>query len=473
MGAGQVRLRRKIAIASAAAIFTLLTGAKRRAAEPPSEPKPLSVTRSFEITDKPLVASFTLDRVLTQLIARAGVTGLTSDQLMRQMFDTQNPKSSAFDAGGAHCNDTMTNGVATFNGFPRRCPTPEGKLASVPDLAQQFFTLGLMNRFDQAPPDGSNCGQYRMVFAHKDNETSSNTLVRRHLIFEAVLPNPNPSAGLAACRPVAQFWADLSNIDSMDERRARLEKFYFEGIDGFAPVVDPANLAFPGGIRTLQQSANGGANFSARFYQFRLAKQCNETGCTLRFVPDVLESTLFGKLFDGTDTSAQARAARAQFVTQVSTLAIEDLNLMRMQIPHDALMVESDPLGDSAVTFFELAFDRSKTTPDGTAFSNDIQSELDRAGSRITPAQLMKRAEEQTCVGCHGFNGAVDFGGSVKLVVGFQGNPMISEDILADGEAGPKTRYGVDPIAEKQFAPHRLQILLDFLRDGRAPVHSQ
>ena len=51
--------------------------------------------------------------------------------------------------------------------------------------------------------------------------------------------------------------------------------------------------------------------------------------------------------------------------------------------------------------------------------------------------------------------------------------PMISDKIMMDGEGGPGTRYGVDPIVEKQFVPHRMQILQDFLRNGTAPVHSK
>ena len=457
----------------ALAVVILLTASRNRAVRPPETPKPLNPTRSFEITDKPIVTSFTLTRVLTQLIDRSGVSGLTADQLIRQMFDTQNPRAGSLDPDGPHCDDTFTNGVPSFNGFPRRCPTPEAKLAAVQNLAGQFFTIGLTNRFDQAPPDGSNCGQYRMVFAHKDSETSANSLVRRHLIFEAILPNPNPSLGLSACHPVAQFWADLSAVDSMDERRARLDKFYFEGLDGFAPVVDAANFAAPGGIRTFQQAADGTANLNLRFYQFRIARQCGSGGCTLRFTPDVLENMPFGLLFDGTNTSAQARALRSEFVKQVSTLAIEDLNLMSMKIPRDYLMAESEEPGTPFVAFYEGAFNNGKTTSDGVAFLANIQSQLDRAGSKITPNNVIVRAEEMGCAGCHGFNGAVPLGGSVKLVIGFQGAPMISEDILADGEAGPLTRYGVDPIAEKQFVPHRLQILTDFLHDGTPPVHSE
>jgi len=457
----------------AMAVVMLLTAARNRAVRPPELPATLNATRSFEITDKPIVTSFTLTRVLTQLIERSGVNGLTADQLIRQMFDTQTPRAGSLDPDGPHCDDMFTNGSPSFNGFPRRCPTPEGKLTSVPNLAGQFFTLGLVNRFDQAPPDGSNCGQYRMVFAHKDSETAASTFVRRHLIFEAVLPNPNPPLGLAGCRPVAKFWSDLSAVDSMDERRARLDTFFFQGLPGFAPVVDAPNFAEPGGIRTLQQSADGVTNISVRFYQFRLAKQCGATGCALRFTPDILENQPFGLLFDGTNTSAQARALRGEFLRHVPTLAIEDLNLMSMKLPRDYLIAEVEVPGPQFVAFFEGAFDNGKATSDGIAFRANIQSELDRAGSRITPNNVIVRAEEMSCTGCHGFNGAVPFGGSVKLVIGFQGSQMISEDILADGEAGPLTRYGVDPIIEKQFIPHRMQILTNFLLAGTPPVHSQ
>jgi len=459
--------------AIALAVVMVFVGARTRAVRPPALPKPLSITRSFLVTDKSIVAPLTLTRVLSKLIERSGVTGLTPDQLIRQMFDTQNPAPGLVDPNGPHCNDQFTNGLPSFNGFPRRCPAPEGTLAATQTLASEFFTLGLANRFDQAPADGANCGQYRMVFAHRDKDTIANELVRRHLIFEAVLPNPNPSMGLAACRPVAQFWANLSSIDSMDERRTRLEQFFFEGIPGFVPVIDQPNLAGAGGIRTFQQALDPVTNANARFYQFRLAKQCADGACTLRFVPDVLENTPFGLLFDARDESELARSLRDEFVAQIPTLVIEDVNLINMRISSRYLMAESNPNNDSAIRFFENAVIAADKSPQGTAFRARMQQELQRAGSNIRTDQLLKRAEELTCAGCHGFNGAVDFGGQVKLVVGFQGNQMVSEDILADGEDGPKSRFGIDPIIEKQFAPHRLMITEEFLKNGTPPVHSQ
>ena len=436
----------------------VLPGAQFRAVRQPS--KPLSVTRSFEITDKAIVSdpSFTLDRVLTQLVQRSGVPSLTPQQLLRQMFDTQNPRPGLADASAPHCDDTILNGQPSFNGLPRRCPTPEGALAATPYTSDEWFTLGIANRFDLTPPDGSNCGQYRLVFAHREANPDA---VQLHLIFEAVLPNPHPTLGLQGCRAVAQFWSDLSSVDSMETRRQRLEKFFFLGLDGFVPVVDPANLAFPGGVRTLQQTIPDPHN---RFYQFRLVKQCDNGGCTLRFQPDVLENQPYGLLFK--DTSSQGQAFRADFLKQVPGLATDDLLLFQMHIPNQYLMVESNPADTSPLPFVYEGFE----TP---SFMNDIQGELNRIGSKLTPVEIINRATEEGCVGCHGFSGGVYFGGNVKLAIGFLGLPMISDKIMMDGEGGPGTRYGVDPIVEKQFIPHRMQILQDFLRNGTAPVHSK
>lgn len=451
---------------AAGALVLSLTAAKTRAIRHPSPPRPLVATRSFVITDHSIVTNITLDRVLAQLIARSGVNGLSPQQLLRQMYDTQNPRPGLADPGGPHCDDTLLNGTPSFNGFPRRCPTPEGRLAATPHLESEYFALGVINRFDLAPADGSNCGQYRLVFARRE----PTVFVRIHFIFEPVLPNPNPSAGLSGCRAVAQFWSDLSAVDSMNERGALIEKFFFEGLDGFPPVIDPAHFAEPGGIRTLHQTLPAPGN---RSYQFRLAKECDAGDCTLRMVPDVLENMPFAQLFDAnvTDTPA-GRAFRDEFIRQVPTLAIQDVNLFRMRIPKEYLIVESNPIDSFPAFGFDLAFSNAKNTPKGAAFRGRIQAELDRIGSTLTPDQIILRAQVETCVGCHGL-GASNIGGGIILTPGFQGQPMISEDILMDGEAGPKTRFGVDPIIEKQFVPHRMQILLDFLQHGKAPVHSK
>lgn len=444
----------------------LLTGAARtRVVRAPAPAAELSLTRSFEITDKSILAPFTLDRVLAQLIARSGVAGLTGPQLLRQLFDTQNPRPGLADPSAPHCDDTLIAGVASFNGFPRRCPTPEGKLAATPFAADEYFPLGIANRFDLTPPDGANCGQYRLIFARKSSVAEE----RVHLIFEAVLPNPHPEQGLAACRPVAQFWADLSAVDSMSERSRRLQAFFFVGLEGFAPVIDPALYRSGGGVRAFEQSAGAPA---IRFYQFRLEKDCTSGMCTLRFVPDVLENMPFARLFNASIDSAQGRAFRDEFVRNVATLAAADVNLFFMNIPREYLIAESNPLDDEPAFIYDVPFSRAKTTPEGIAFRGRIQAELDRIGSRLTPEQIVTRAEHQNCVGCHAF-GRLDLGEGVQLVDSFNRFQVISEDELRDGEGGPSSRFGVMPVAEQQFIPNRMAILRDFLATGKAPGHSE
>ena len=215
----------RIAALSTAIVLTLVaaTGTSRRRAvpPPPAQITQLDARRSMVITDLVLLEGFTFQRVLDQLIARSGVPNITSAQLFRQWFDTQNPKPGLAEPAGPHCDDFMTNGSPSFNGLPRRCPTLEGALAATPFTSGEYFPIALVNRFDQAPADGSNCGQFRLVFARTMPFTQ-----RLHIIMEPVLRNPNPSAGLAGCRAVAEFWAGLTKVDSQADRRAKLESFF-------------------------------------------------------------------------------------------------------------------------------------------------------------------------------------------------------------------------------------------------------
>ncbi len=98
-------------------------------------------------------------------MARSGIPSVTSAQLYRQWLDTQNPKPGLADPASPHCDDFLKGGQPSFNDFPRRCPTPEANLASQPYFNGEYVPIGLTNRFDLAPPNGSNCGEYRLVFA--------------------------------------------------------------------------------------------------------------------------------------------------------------------------------------------------------------------------------------------------------------------------------------------------------------------
>ncbi|HKO56855.1 MAG TPA: hypothetical protein VJ276_13355 [Thermoanaerobaculia bacterium] len=449
---------------SALAILALVA-ARRRTYLPPVTP-PLVATRSFAVTDKAILDGFPFQRFMNALVERSG-TRTTSLGLYQQWFDTQNPKPGLVSADTPHCDDFTTDGKPSFNGFPRRCPTPEGKLALTnPFAAPEYIPIAVMNRFDLTPADGANCGEYRVIYARVGQ--GKDTL---HVIFEAVLPNPTPEAGLAGCRPVAQFWADLSAVDSLAERRARLERFFFTGIPGFEPVVDPTHYAgtSSGRARTAQLTV-GQADNSVRFYQFRLANECAGGDCQLRMLPDVLENMPHGRLFDGNDTSELAAQFRDELVTQVATLAVRDVNRFFMQLSPKYGMHESDPGGLAFI--YDGPFVRSQNTPAGIDFANRIQAELTRAGSALTPLQLINRAETQNCVGCHVLRGPVGEGVIFPAALGVEHVTERPEEML-DGEGGAKTRFRISPAVQDVFVPHRMEILRAFLATGKPPEHSK
>ena len=135
-------------------------------------------------------------------------------------------------------------------------------------------------------------------------------------------------------------------------------------------------------------------------------------------------------------------------------------------------IAESNPLDSDHVFRYVDRFTAAKAAPAGAAFNSRIQAELDRIGSTLTPEQIIFRAEGEGCVGCH-TQAIAFFGEDVKFIGGFIGAPMISDEFLSDGDGGPKSRYGVDPIIENEFMPHRMRILIDFLQSGKAPTHSK
>src|SRR5438309_6220548 len=154
----------------------VLAGAGRRGAVEP--PHALDARRSFVVTDQAILFGFSFERVMNAIVARSG-SRTTAVRLYQQLFDTQNAKPGLVSADASHCDDFLVNGRPSFNGLPRRCPTPEGPLAKSNPFTGDHIPLALVNRFDLAPADGSNCGQYRIIFAKQSSAPST----RVHFIF--------------------------------------------------------------------------------------------------------------------------------------------------------------------------------------------------------------------------------------------------------------------------------------------------
>jgi hypothetical protein len=88
-------------------------------------------------------------------------------------------------------------------GEPTRL-TPAGLLDDGPASAIGMEPLAVFNRFDLAPANWSHCGEHRIVYGKRNPDVPSPPN-RFLLIFEAAVPNPDPAAGEAGCRPITEF----------------------------------------------------------------------------------------------------------------------------------------------------------------------------------------------------------------------------------------------------------------------------
>ncbi len=423
-------MKRIITAVIAILSLVVLVSAKRRAVAPPAPVDlKLDASRSFAITDKAILDPFTFRRVLDAITAGSDVT---SEAFFRQWWNTQNEPQ---------CKDSG-----------RFCPNTEGRLATEPFRPEDFIPIGIINRFDQA--DATQCGQYRLIYANR-MVTSREAF---HIIFEAEMPNPRAELGLAACRPIAQFWADLSKLESPDERRSRIERFFFDGIDGFPPAVHVDHYhRNQAGIRTLQLTLP--QNFSF-FYQFRVVQENGQPVVKT----DTLENTAHNSLIDATNQDERAKRFRKMFVDNLDTLTIRDHNLFFIDIPSEYWIPDGRPANKEYVSALNVGFHRSLSSPEGQAFSAEIEAELKRLGSTITPVDAVARAESQNCFGCH--FGRVPIGNGEEFAGTLDQLQHVSEDNAT------ATNFVISPGMRDVFIPHRMQILKDFLISGKAPVHS-
>ena len=411
-------------------------------ADSAGNPAAIDVKRSLAVIDLPTLDAtdqsgirlFSLKRVLTQLVATSGAAeGGGAAELYQRIFDTNNPKAQGFVADGQHCDDQKdASGRPVVNGFPIQCPRQEGALAN-PALHDPFCSgagcdpyspVAITNRFDLAPSSGRTCGQYRIVFGKGTGGQTPVALAgnkapfnRNLIIFEAVLPNPEPHRGLAGCARVAKLWADLSAINSPVQRGKALDRFFFKGLPGFAPALHFNH--FTGAVHPqtgVQLSGQIRANqfmFSVGEQAWQLREYNVERACSGPSKPCVAKVRLVtskvnpsASLFDDGDTSAAALAFRSPaapdgFLAQVAQLAGDDLNQLDMNglsPQFNGGQSTSSPLFNVPVlddTSYNVLFN-----PAGP-FAASIQARLTAMGSALTPTEIVRRAQTQSCAGCH------------------------------------------------------------------------
>jgi hypothetical protein len=427
-------------------------------------PPVIDVRRSLAVTDVELLKRFSLKRVMNQLASDAKVKGVDGIELFRRWWDTQNPKPGVLDRG-PHCDDEVDAlGRPSLNGFPYDCrPGPsEGAQAnctSFDDPACSYLPIGLFNRFDLAPEDGAHCGEHRIIYA---KQTGQSVRTDRNLvIFEAVVPNPFPVMGLQGCRRLIEAWAELSRIDSQQERAERLERMYFKGLWPFRPIVRTESFGDNeqglGQIRTNQFMITA-APFIWTLREFKIARTCSRGRCDVQVVPVTVKNNPVGLLFGDKLADPRAEAYQAEFVrNNVATLAATSIGDISMGTSDTFNSGQSHSSGSKEMDFASYFATQKK------ALRVELWRALGTLGSNITPEQLIARARTQTCAGCHQLSNGEELGGGLFWPPSL-GFVHVSEESPETVEG--VTRYRISPLLISSFLPVRERLMVDFLKES-------
>lgn len=457
--------------------------------------------RSLTVTDHNILIpaqggrDFSLTRVLTQLSNQSANGSPSALTMFKQLWDTQNPAPGL----GLGFNCATSGGTpSVVNGFNYGCRAAEGTQATTnPATAlANYEAVALVNRFDLAPADGSHCGEYRIVFENGRNVSS-----RSFLIMEAVLPNPNPSCGIAACRPVQQWWANLTTITDPAIRAQKLEEFYFTGISGFEPVVHYTHF-LDNGVSCGYGCTTPGATGQFRtntfmqspwmLKEFKLKRTCRRVTiepipirtaalavddgstslnaasttdttivCDLDFKPVSVKDNPFNDFFNAASTHPLASAFVDHIDDQVACLAINDVNGFGYcglddQFNHN----ESGALA-SPTTDYRTIFNASPNNP--SALRTSIQGALTAIGSSLTVENIVARAEAQSCKGCHRHASDANLGGGIIFPNSDSGGFGFVHN-TEQVESGPDgLRFHISPALTDVFLPFRESVMEGYL----------
>ena len=402
--------------------------------------KPIHEIRDISAVDSLLISelavlenAFTLKEVLRKLALDSREPGLTPGDVWREWWDTQNLAPGL--EMGAHCDDNgMIDGRGLLNGFPVQCPRAEGQeIDLVPFLEDNpagphYELIALVNRFDLAPLDGRHCGEYRAIFARMDPQSSGGGGIdpvdlrgggdgtvppatgRNLVIFEAVVPNPNPGCGLDGCREIAEYWErlstdpDLANDPVASGRHLR--HFFLRGLVN--PRVPPAisldhMTKGSGQLRSnmfIAPEPGSGVQPIWQLRDFKLARICSVPGptssCRLRVVPVSVKKNPFGELFgEGGLEPGELAAFQRTFVEEVVSDALMHANVNRFDYSVDNVF----NAGQSNSQGLENFYPAHLPTDPGHAFVAGLHEALE--GFEATPTQVVRRAHVLSCAGCH------------------------------------------------------------------------
>jgi hypothetical protein len=435
--------------------------------------------RSLFVHDRSTLdaADFTLNHTLTQIAGQVAgtVPGTTATSIFRQLWDTQNPAPGV--TVGPHCSD---NG-ATINGYPITCPRNEGSEAigsdaELSDRMKEYAVLALVNRLDLAHTGWRNCGEHRIVYGKRVKGGRGKNLI----IFEAVLPNPRPGCR-EGCVPVAEFWKSLSTINDPATRARLLQRFYYQGLPGFRPVVHVNHYSIngvsagyggsgSGQIRTNQFLQTGAFN-PWLLKEFKTVIDCGTPPCTFNIVPVMVKVNPHGPLWNEDDPQPFGPTFRADTVAQLARLSGGDM----MKIGYE---VDLKADAGQSMSLPGIGFVDNYRNQMSSAASTGFRAAL--GAGALTADQIANRALTQSCAGCHEPR---TFGINVPVSIGTVTTPVGSPvpttdrwpDVVSAGfvhvdtlPASPRPELAANPAAFPSALGQEISpALLDFFLPDR------
>lgn len=360
-----------------------------------------------------VLASFSLQRVVSHLLAQSKDSVTSPEEFVQRLFDTENTAQGAVFPDAVHCDDA-DNG-AFKNGPAVDCPRAEGALAEssnlfTPGHPDSFVPVALVNRFDLTPSTLHTCGEYRIVYAKLSGLTDPDN--RLFLIFEGALGAPaQGGADVHVCRPVAKLWASLEDTDVAGVA-ARMEELYFTGVGAFGPVIHPTSyglLVNDDSPYTLQR---GQVRVSQRMQapwqmrEFHLALDERDGVTTARLFPVTVKNNPISDLFDPANQSQRALDFRFEFpFTQGPLLLVNDVNALRLKMSNSYNSGESAFAGPAETNYLT----KLTSTGEGQTLLDGLDqlitaSDISRAcppSDPLLPEDLVNRAALLSCTGCH------------------------------------------------------------------------
>ncbi len=406
----------------------------------------IDIDRSLIVHDQATLAevNISLADIFTlfadQLSAENPADPIDANTLFSRMWDAQNSAETSIGTGAAPC-------ATEHLGDPVDCPRLEATQAEDPELfLSRYIPIAMVNRLDLRDRlQHEHCGEARMIFALPGDLGG-----RNFLIFEAEIPNPLPG-NEAGCLPVAQFWHQLSDVNSAAERGLRLRNFYLNGLpaSGVQPVFAIENFVEGSGQIRTNQFSDFFQGWNLKEYKISTDGGFN----TLKIV--TVKNNPMASLFDMTNGT--------QFLTQFSNGVLSlvgGISFISMPSYDDQFNnIESHASGDISENDFRVQFEASR----GSQFESRISLSLDNVRSNLSVEQVINRAVAMTCGGCHE-PGA--FGLTAPDAVGPGLSWPNSAGFVHVNEFASDGIFLLSPALTDVFLPDRLEVFETYLSTG-------